>query len=260
MIDIHSHLLPNCDDGSPDIETSITQLKLMVGEGLTDLVLTPHYMRNVYHNISSVIDDRYYLLHKGIKENKINVNIYKGAEVYLDYNILDDIKENGFAINDTQYVLVETGMSGFPNDLLKILYDLVRNGFKPILAHPERYSNVSQDLQVAEDLIHRNVYMQINAGSLVGSYGEIAQQTAFELIDNGFAHFMASDNHCKSDNYVLPRAIAELQEFYDDNLVELLTETNPRKMLKNEKITYFNTTYKQQKEKGFFSKFFKIFR
>ncbi|OQX71976.1 MAG: hypothetical protein B6D62_00555 [Candidatus Cloacimonas sp. 4484_275] len=260
MIDIHTHILPNCDDGSPDVNTSVEKIRSMVEEGVTDIVLTPHFMRKLYHNTADVIDERFDLLQKAVKENGIEITLHKGAEVYLDYNIVDDIKNEKFYINDTKYVLVETGMNGFPVNFLQILYDIVRNGFRPILAHPERYQDISENPYQVEDLIFRNVYMQINAGSLLGHYGSKIQETAWILLNNGFVHFVASDDHCQSEDYSLSKAFFEIKNNLDSSLAELLIRKNPQKLLNNEKIDYIYMETVPPPPPSFWDKLRKIFK
>jgi protein-tyrosine phosphatase len=108
---------------------------------------------------------------------------------------------------------------------------------------------------MAEDFLHRNIYLQINAGSILGLYGQTISKTAWYLIDNGFAHFMASDNHCRTDEYILPIAKEMIHDKIDNYTAELLTKINPQKMLNNEKINYFYLQKQKIEKKGFFERF-----
>lgn len=257
MIDIHTHILPACDDGSPDIETSIEFIKKMTDAGVTSIVLTPHFIRNSYHNTSDIIENKFELLQKAIKAENIDIDLYTGPEVYLDIYSKDTIISENFTINNTKYVLVETNLTGFPNNLFEILYELVNSGLYPILAHPERYSNIINDPGSAEEFIYKNIYLQLNAGSILGHYGKKIQKAAWFLIENGFVHFLASDCHCRNSEYSLPKAIDVIRKHIDDYTVRLLTEINPSKMLNNEKIEFFYLDKIENKSKGFFSRFFK---
>ncbi|MCK4653787.1 MAG: hypothetical protein KAU01_05025 [Candidatus Cloacimonetes bacterium] len=257
MIDIHTHLLHGCDDGSPDIETSLSHLKKMIAAGVSIIVVSPHFIRNTYHNTSEGIEKKFKELKSAIKKEKIPVTLFKAAEVYLDMNSKDIIKSENFTINDTDYVIVETNLTGFPTNLYEILYELVTNGYKPILAHPERYTNIIRNPELSEDIIHRNVYFQLNAGSLLGQYGKSIQKTAWFLLEKGFVHFLASDTHCKSYEYTLPIAVEEIKKNVDKYTAELLTEINPTKMLNNEKIEFFYLDSEVIEKKNFFSRIFK---
>ena len=262
MIDIHTHILHGIDDGSKNIELSVDQIKIMADSGVTDIVFTPHYIRNSYHNTEEVILPKFKELSEAVKKEGIEISLYHAAEVYLEKNIINDIKKENFRINNTRYVLVETSLSAFPADLYTILYNLVKDGYKPILAHPERYSNIGMNFNLAEDMMYRNVYLQMNAGSILGNYGAQVRKTALKMLEHGYVHFLASDNHCKSDNYVLPQAVDFIKKNYDDYFAELLTEENPRKMLNNEDIDYFylKTENIFENKKGFFDRFLSLFR
>lgn len=251
MIDIHTHILHNCDDGSDSLELSIEQITNMIDKGVTDIVLTPHYMNSYVQTDAKVIDKQFKELSKVITD--LEINLHKGGEIFLNPGIEDKIDKE-LCIGDTSYILVETNMGEFTPDIYEILFKLVRKGFRPILAHPERYNYIMNDPEMAEDFLHRNVYLQVNAGSILGLYGPKIAKTAWYLIDNGFAHFLASDNHCRTDEYILPAAIDAIRDNIDDYTAELLTKINPQKMLNNEKIKYFYLEKRPTEKKGFFDK------
>ena len=130
-------------------------------------------------------------------------------------------------------------MTEFPVNLFDILYQLVKANFKPILAHPERYLPIIANFELAENFMFRDIYLQVNAGSLFGKYGKKSQKTAFKMIDYGFAHFVASDNHCRNFHYPLPAAFEVISNQFDEYTANLLTQVNPAKMLQNENIPIF---------------------
>lgn len=260
MIDIHTHILHACDDGSPDLETSLTHIKMMKDTGVTGIVLSPHYMMGPYQNTAKIFELRFNQLKKALQENSISIQLYKAFEIYLEPNSLKEIKNKNLSINGTKYVLVETGFHGFGKDFTHILYDLVINGFYPILAHPERYRDIFNNPDLAEDLIHRDIYFQLNAASFIGLYGKKIQQTAWNLLKNGHCHFIASDNHCNFDEYIMPQVLEKIEKTIDKYTVELLTEINPQKMLKNEKIDFFYVENVQPNETIFIQKFKNLFK
>ncbi len=239
MIDIHTHIAPGIDDGSPDLEVSVAAVKAAADAGITEIVLTPHYMRGSYVNPRSKLEALLPELKKAVNDAGIEMQFHLGSEIMLESDILKEIKEDRLLMGDTKYVLVESSMNGFPQFFIQALYDLVRNGYKPILAHPERYMNIQNNIPMAEDLLYRNVYMQINAGSLLGGYGNNVERTAWALIEQGYAHFLASDHHGRSETNSMQQAVELITERYDEYTAELLTRINPRKMLNNEEIDYF---------------------
>jgi protein-tyrosine phosphatase len=256
MIDIHTHILPGVDDGSPDLETSLQHLRLMQQKGVTGVFLTSHYMRNMFDGDPETNRKIHFDLQNKVKENNIDIELYTGFEIFLEPGIHEKIAEQQLSLNGTKYVLVETNMSGFTSELSQILYDLVRTGWKPILAHPERYADFKHNPMIAEEFMHKNILLQINSGSLLGSYGKAIQKTAWFLIEKGYAHFLASDNHCKNGNYDLAIALDEIRNNIDDHTAKLLSVINPQKVLNNEPIEFFYVKEIREKKKGFFSRLF----
>lgn len=254
MIDIHTHILPAVDDGSGSIETSLQQLTIMHASGITDVVLTPHYQREGFRTSRKERDTKRAALQTECQTAGLSLTLHHGSEVYLDASIWNDIETMRLCMADTPFVLVETGMTIFPENLYEVLYFLVRKGYRPILAHPERYRPIYTNPEQAEDFLHRNVYLQINAGSLLGHYGKMPQRCAWHLLEHGYAHFMASDNHCRSGNYPLPQACEFIARRIDDHLPQLLTQINPRKMLNNEDIPYFYMEKQARPKRGLFHK------
>lgn len=254
MIDIHTHILPELDDGSSDLETSINQLRIMADSGVKSVFFTPHYIPNFYPTGKLTILDKLHKVQQKVLDEKIPIQLEVGVELFLEANSIEFVEAEELTMGKSRYLLVETNMSGFAADFNDNLFKLLRAGYKPILAHPERYLDIQRKPEVAEDLMHRNVYMQINAGSLLGYYGKQVKKTAWTLLHQGWAHFLASDNHCKSDNYPLDKAYKLVVHKIDDYTAKLLTEINPQKIIENSNINMFYLE-SSLKEEGFFSRF-----
>ena len=249
MIDIHTHIIHNCDDGSNSLKLSIKQIKNMIDKGVTDIVLTPHYMNIYVQTDAKIINKQFKELSEATADLK--VNLHKGGEIFLNPGSNYKIDKK-LCIGNTSYILVETNMGEFTPGIYELLFKLVKKGFRPILAHPERYNYIMNNPEIAEEFMYRNIYLQVNAGSIMGIYGQKIKKTAWILLENGFAHFLASDNHCRTDEYILPLAIKAIRNRIDDYTAELLTQINPKKMLNNEKINYFYLKKQPVKKKGFF--------
>lgn len=263
MIDIHTHILPNTDDGAENMEIALSCLSKIQEVGVTDVFLTPHYIPGEYDNTGEIIDRKCTELRKTAKENDINVNLHCGVEFYLTGTGQKETDFSGFRLGNSDYVLVETAMHGFPVNLFEILYIMVKKGYKPILAHPERYMDIMKDSTIAEDLIYRNVYLQANAGSFIGDYGKIVSRTAWEMLQKGFYHFIASDHHCNTNHYSLQVISNLFAEDYPEYPLDMLINENPARIIRNEKIEYFNPPILMNKEngnsKGFFQKILQFF-
>jgi protein-tyrosine phosphatase len=240
MIDIHTHILPYIDDGAEDIEDALKALKLAQDSGVTDIFLTPHYMPGEYDNTKTLIRGEIKLLREAALEESIGINLISGIEVYLTQMRGKMIDFDKFRMADSDYVLVETAMHGFPINLFDMLYQMVKDGLRPILAHPERYIDIMKNINIAEELIHRNVYLQANAGSFLGEYGSLVTSTVWEMFHHGYIHFIASDHHCRTDSYSLATLENLLRENYTDVPVKKLMCDNPARILRNEPVEFLN--------------------
>lgn len=260
MIDIHSHILHCVDDGSESLTQSLEALKILKQNGVKKVVLTPHFMLGGYDNTSNKIQPKIAEL-KNAAQN-LGIELFFAAEVYLTENSLSDIKQNNFNINNGSYVLIETTMSGFENNFYQMVFDIAKTGLKPILAHPERYKDVMQNPSIAQDLIHHNMYLQINAGSLLGHYGFESEKAAWYMLEHGFVHFIASDYHCHNKPYILQKAFELVKNKIDDYTANLLFIENPQKVLDSKPIErfYLSLIDEEIKPKSFIKKLKSLFK
>ncbi len=263
MIDIHTHILPSVDDGSQSMEIALKCLKTLQNSGVTDVFLTPHYIPGEYDNTKSLIKEKCRELKEAADKESITLKQHCGIELYLTGSKKEESDFAEFRMGESDYVLVETAMQGFPVNLLEHLYLMVRKGLKPILAHPERYIDIIQDLSLAEDLIYRNVYLQANAGSFLGLYGRTASRAAWEMFQKGYFHFIASDYHCQEQEYPLKQFRDMISENYPEYPVDYLLLDNPAKIIANEKIDYINseilTSFPENNSGGFLQKLLRLF-
>ncbi len=238
MIDIHTHLLPNIDDGSKDLNDSLKQLSKMAEGGIKCVYLTSHYFRGHYNYERKEYDSKFKLLEEKVKEAGINLKLLPGFEVFLQSDILIDIKKHNLTMGDSPYILLESELNGLPNDFYNNIYPLLRAGYKPILAHAERYVSIMRKPERAGFLGQRNVYIQTNSGSLLGLYGEKVKSTAWELVLNGWTHFIASDDHVRGTYYSFFEARDEVEARIDNHTAHLLFHEYPSALSNKQSIPY----------------------
>ena len=260
MIDIHSHLLPGIDDGPKTLEKSILAITKMLSSDISDFFATPHYIRSTYPNRSDVVQRAIDLVKTEIDEKFSDRQIVKGAEVYLEENIHEDIKNFNLNLGGSRYVLVESNRLEFPSNTNDLLYDILKSGYTPILAHPERYHDVSANPSVIEDFMFRDTLMQVNLTSLTGQYGKSAMETAWTLLDRGHVHFLASDNHGQFLTDQIKKILALVEKEYDSYTVELLTEINPEKVINNDEIDVFYLESKERSRENLYDKISSFFK
>lgn len=236
MIDIHSHLLYAVDDGSKTIEESVTIIKKLNEFGITDIILTPHYIEE--SNYNSPKKDNIKLLNKLkkiIRENNINTNLYLGNEIYINYNIEELLKNNIISsLNDTEYLLIELPMTGEYEGYIDIFEDLIAKGYKVILAHPERYYSFQNNFDKIYELEAIGVYFQSNLESIIGSYGKSAIKTIKRLLKEKKVSFLASDtHHQKKDYQKWHKAIKKISKYISKQELNILLNENPKKIIKS---------------------------
>ena len=240
MIDIHTHILPFLDDGSSDIETTEIFLEHIAKANMDAVVFTPHFKRGFFDNSKEKILPVYTQIENIIREKGYFYKTYCAAEVYLVGELaIADIQNNSFMINGSRYILVENNLYGFSKDFFENIYMLVKLGYKPILAHPERYPEIQKNVELAADFMHRDVYLQLNTSSILEGYTSKIKETAFELLRRGYAHFLGSDCHCQNNEYDFLQAFEIIKKRFGEDTAKILAKENPEKMLNNEDIQYF---------------------
>ena len=196
IVDIHSHTIPNVDDGSKSFEESIEMLRLSEKSGTKTMVVTPHYFYNRFEEGYESVEKIFIELLEKVKEEKLEIEILLGQEVFLHNSILTLIKEEIIKpIGNSRYMLVEASLSDYSKDILDLIYEIRILGFTPILAHPERYEYVQKDITILNEFMKEGCLFQINSGSLVGIFGREAKKTSFDLVKNGYINFIGSDAH-----------------------------------------------------------------
>lgn len=194
--DMHSHLLPGIDDGSPDAETSIVLIKGLQDLGYHQFVTTPHIMWDVHRNNASSISGAHGHLQRALLQEQINVPIRAAAEYYLDEHfdqlLQDDVPL--LTIKDN-WVLVEFSFVTMPMNVKEKFFDLQIKGYKPILAHPERYNFLLSQKGWYDELKDAGCYFQLNLLSLTGYYGKVAQELAQYLIKKKYINLLGTDLH-----------------------------------------------------------------
>ncbi len=194
--DMHSHLLPGIDDGSPDLQTSLELIRRMMKLGFKKFITTPHIMWAMYKNTPEIINEKLELLRAAVKKENIEVEIQAAAEYFLDEHVeqLLSQKEKLLTVHENM-VLVEFSLANPPFDLKEILFELTMQGYQPIIAHPERYIYLEHAKDFYDELKDAGHYFQLNINSLSGYYGKSASNLAQHLLKKGYYNFVGSDLH-----------------------------------------------------------------
>jgi protein-tyrosine phosphatase len=195
-VDIHNHILPGIDDGSPDVETSIEFLKRYHQLGIETVVATSHIRHPLFPNNNDSIKRAWELLESAPGRQDIPVKLLYSAEYFIDDHFLDILTNDELMPFGGGYVLAELSLSSRSYlDMEQIAAQLISKGIQPILAHPERYLYWSKSVDMFHKLKSYGWLLQLNMMSLAGYYGKIEQKVGMQLLDEGLVDLLGTDAH-----------------------------------------------------------------
>lgn len=193
--DLHSHLIPGIDDGSKSMDQTLEMLKKFIELGYTKVITTPHVMSDFYRNTPEIILSSLEAVKEAIKSHNLEIEIEAAAEYYLDEYFEDLIEEKKLLTFGGNYVLFELSFQHKPSRIKEAIFAMVTKGYKPILAHVERYPFFVNQWEELEDLKNRDVLFQLNINSLSGQYGPQVKSMGEALINKGWVDVIGSDCH-----------------------------------------------------------------
>ena len=245
IVDIHSHIIPGIDDGSKNMEMTLEMLKNAEKEGTKEIVATPHYLLEYGEATIEEVKNHVKEINAILENEKIDVKVYSGQEVYFTEKIIEDYMEGNIGtINDSRYMLIEFPMDKFDVNTFDILYELQVRDIVPIIAHPERYKPFIEKPSLINDFIDQGYLFQVNAGSIKGKFGQNVKKTADLFLANNIYNFIGSDAHnIKSRNTGLKNAVA----LFNEDINRDIFEDSSKKVLKNEKIEFLGEKIKEKK-------------
>jgi len=195
MIDIHSHILPQLDDGARTLEESLEMARLAAEDGIQQMVCTPH----MFNGLSGNPEPAEVLARVGALQEAVGkegLRLLPGNEVHFTHEILDKVRTGGVTkLNRLNYMLIEFPSISVPGAASELFQELLANGVRPILAHPERNAQLQMRRAMVVDFVNQGVYMQITAMSITGEFGTAARNCAESLLRHNCVHFIATDTY-----------------------------------------------------------------
>lgn len=232
MIDIHSHFIYDIDDGAKSITESINILREAKNVGFSVIVATPHLLPGYFSVGQDVIRRKIEIIKEKIKKEKINIEIYEGREIYINFEL-----EQIDTLAGSKYALIELPMYSKLNNTDFFVEKLKKQGIRPILAHPERYSFIQNNIEEIDKFINTGWLIQCNYASLIGKYGFKAKSTIKKLLKQDKIDFLASDNHSEKGIYTkMPEIIEKLNKLISKEQFDRITEENGKRVILNEEI------------------------
>ena len=214
-VDMHSHLIPGIDDGSASNEESLEMITALQELAYKKIITTPHIMSGGYDNTTEIISKGRDNLSEYLKSKGIDISLERSSEYYLDGHFEDLLKANDLMPFGNNHILFELSYMFRPTNLEKIVFEMNMEGYRPILAHPERYNYLGDpDLNKLKKVKDIGLYFQLNLFSLVGAYGPNAKILGEKLIKAGMIDFVGTDLHKPSQLKYFP-ALLENEHLYE---------------------------------------------
>lgn len=194
--DIHCHILPGVDDGSPDVQTSVELVERMKSWGISRIIATPHITESSFENTPETLDPALDALKSELAKREISIDLSRSSENRIDDYFRTQLGAGNIMPYPNNYILVENSFIQEPWQLDQFLFDLKLKGYRPILAHPERFFYYFEEHPNRYDELHRagNLF-QINVLSLAGGYTKKEKKAAEKLIEKGYVDFLGTDLH-----------------------------------------------------------------
>lgn len=236
MIDIHTHIIPNIDDGSRSVEETFKLINEAEEAGFTDIILTPHYITNYYETPGAEVKFWTESLQKIVDEKNLGVKLHSGMEIYISEE-LSELVKNGTVITlaNSKYILIELPMNTTMKNVDEILFIMRNMGYNVIIAHPERYKCIQENIEYAIQLVEEGCMLQSNYGSIVDIYGKEAKKTLKKLLKMNLVFFLGTDTHKEGTIYqIMPQIIKKLRKVISEEKLYEITTENPRKILENQ--------------------------
>jgi protein-tyrosine phosphatase len=193
--DFHSHLIPGIDDGAPNMEASISMIRRFKELGYSKIITTPHVMCDFYKNTPEIILKGLDEIRNELAKQHINIEIEAAAEYNLDDGLMDLIKTDKILTFGQNHVLFELPFMSEPPNLQEVIFEFQTRGYKPILAHPERYSYWYDNFEIYEELQAKGVLLQLNLLSLTGHYSPQTKKVAEKMVQANLIDGVGTDCH-----------------------------------------------------------------
>jgi len=218
-VDFHSHLIPGIDDGAQDMDEAISLIREMKDLGFTKLITTPHVMSDFFKNTPEIIQSGLEELQAKLKECNIEIETEAAAEYYIDDGFVSKLENEKLLTFGDGHVLFEVSYINCPDNINDIIFRMMVAGYKPVMAHPERYPYWYRDIDMYRKFKDQGVILQININSLTGYYGPEAKKIAEKLIDENLVGAVGSDLHHS-------RHLAALKDVRYELYFQKISETN----------------------------------
>jgi len=236
IVDIHNHTLFGVDDGAQTIEDAVENILFLKKYGVTDIVLTSHYITESKYQCDAIT--RKNLLRELKKETKeLGINLYLGNEVFVSNKIIELLNTGKITtLNESKYILIEFPMNQPLNYIEDVVCELNDVGLIPVIAHPERYTYFKENYNKIDSLLEYNCILQCNIESIAGKYGNRAKKLLKMLLKDNKVKVLATDFHHIGATNMLDKSLRKLRKILGNEELNKLLYDNPLKIINNENL------------------------
>ncbi|MCR5801699.1 MAG: capsular biosynthesis protein [Lachnospiraceae bacterium] len=235
MIDIHCHILYGVDDGAKDLEMSVEMLWEEAKQGVTDVILTPHYRRGMFAYDPELVAKNYDELYDEVSKRGIPIGLYLGCEYHVDSDMLYNLRSNRcYTLAGTEYCLTEYEYGASFDHMLRTTKWLVAAGYIPIIAHAERCDCIGKRPELLSELRAGGSLIQINADAVIGKDGGLfASRLCDRIIKEGNADLVASDAHNTTKRMIhMKECWDRISSKHGEETAERLMDINPGEIIR----------------------------
>lgn len=254
IIDLHSHLIPDIDDGAETLENSLELARLAVSEGVEHMVLTPHHRNGRYINKKSDVLAYVKQLRSDYEAAGIAMKVYASQEIRINEQFFDDLYNDDLLPLDEsgKYYLIEFPTASIPDYSWSLITEMINQGITPLIAHPERNHVFAKDMNLLQQYIDAGCLAQITSSSYVGLYGSKLQDICNKMIELNLVHILASDvHHIKHRPINLKRAFEILEEEHGIETVQYF-KANAKNIFNGDVVNVRQPLKKRKKWFGLF--------
>lgn len=211
--DIHAHILPCVDDGAEDLKETVKILRMEYEDGVRIIFATPHYRRRMFETSREEMEKQYKIVKKEAEKIGNGMRILLGCEFHANMDMVEMLDAGKYpTMGESRCVLTEFSEASEIRQIQERCYELLSHGYEPIIAHAERYPAIRKNMDALEQLVDMGVYIQMNAGSIVGEEGFGTKRFCKKAMKKDLLHFIGSDAHNVKDRKPLLGKCAEHME------------------------------------------------
>ena len=239
LIDIHCHIIPGVDDGAESLEDAVRMLRMEYAQGVRKIIATPHYRKLYFETPAEIIKRQFGLLKRAAAAAEIDIELYLGCEFHVNMDMMEILKERETStLAGSRYVLSEFSGNSEPSFIRERIYSLLSGGYRPIVAHVERYRAARDDISLIEEIKEMGALIQVNADNILGKEGFGSGRFCRKLLKEGLVDFIASDCHGSERRISrLGQACDYVRKKFGSSYARRLFIENPQKIINSDGIS-----------------------